>query len=137
MEHSPIPIYIKLAQIILGLIGFFFILYIGKEILVPLTFATLFAILLNPLVNRLERLGLNRVLAIALSLLLGMLGTVALLYFLSFQIAHFADTFPQLKEKFNVLLKNGVNWVAETFNVSTTKVNAWIDKKEKEGLANS
>ena len=137
MERSTFPIYVKLSQIILGLIGFFFILYIGQEILIPLTFATLFSILLNPLVNRLERVGLNRVLAIALSLLLGLVGTAALFYFLSFQISHFAETFPQLKEKFNVLLKQGVNWAADTFNVSTTKVNEWIDKKEKEGLANS
>jgi len=132
-----IPVYLKLSQIILGLIGFFFILYIGKEIIVPLTFATLFSILLNPLVGRFEQWGLNRVLAIGLSLLLGILGAAALLYFLSFQIAHFAETFPQLKEKFNVLLKDSVDWVSETFNISSAKVNAWIDKKEKEGLANS
>ncbi len=43
-----LPVYSKLAQIVLGIIGFFYILYIGRDILVPLVFSFVFAILLNP-----------------------------------------------------------------------------------------
>jgi predicted PurR-regulated permease PerM len=137
MERSVLPVYVKLSQIIVGLIGFFFILYIGRDILIPLTFATLFAILLNPLVNFLERKGVNRVIAIALALLLGMLIGAAIFVFLSYQISHFAETFPQLKGKFEGLLKDASSWISETFNVSQARIEAWIEKNRKEGLSNT
>lgn len=137
MERSLIPTYIKLSQIILGLIGFFFVLYAGRDIIIPLTFATLFAILLNPIVNFLDRKGVNRVIAIALALLLAMLTCIALFYFLSFQIAHFAETFPTLREKFDALLKTASAWISEKFNVSREKIDAWVEKNRKEGLINA
>ena len=38
MEKQPIqlPVYAKMAQVILGLVALFYVLYIGKDIIVPL-----------------------------------------------------------------------------------------------------
>ena len=70
METSirEFPVYAKLSIITIGLIGVFYILFIGREILIPLVFATIIAILLNPVVNYLCIKKLNRILAIFIAL---------------------------------------------------------------------
>lgn len=132
-----LPVYTKLAQIILGLIGFFYILYIGQEILIPLIFSTIIAILLNPVVNFLVSKKVNKVLAISLALLLVIIFIGGLSYFLGAQISTLSDSWPEFKEKFFKLLDDAVQWISQTFNISETKVTAWINKAKKEGVDSS
>lgn len=138
MEH-PItpPIYMQLAQITIGIVGFFFILYVGQDIIVPLAFATLLAILLNPLVNFLQRKKFNRVLAIFIVLLFALVILASLLYFIATQASSFSDTLPQLKVKFDALLKEAINWGSQNMNLSKYKVNAWINKTQNEAINNA
>ncbi|MEJ1237935.1 AI-2E family transporter [Chryseolinea sp. T2] len=131
-----LPTYLKLAQIIVGLIGFFYILYIGQDIFIPLTFAVIIGILLNPIVNFLVRKGLNRVLAISMAILGVSVVAVGIGLFIGSQLAHFSDTFPQFKEKFGILQKDAIDWTAQTFNISKVRINAWI-AETKGGLVNS
>ncbi len=135
MKKSTItlPLYSKLSQIILGIIGIFFILYIGREIIVPLAFATIIAILLNPVVNFLVRKKLSRVFAISIALVGVMILSVVVAYFIGFQLAKFSETFPQFKEKFKIIEQETIQWVAETFNISKIKIEAWI-KDAKKGV---
>lgn len=67
---EKLPTYHKLSMVVIGLFVFFYILFLGKEILVPLTFAWILAILLNPIVNFLTRKKINRIVAIALAIVL-------------------------------------------------------------------
>jgi len=138
MENSKIanlPTYSKIAQIILGILSLGFLLYIGKEILVPLLFATILAILLNPVVNFLTAKKLNRIIAIVLSLIITMLVVVGLLYFLGSQMALLSDSFPLFKQKFILLFHNTTQWISATFNISNPQIDAWITKTQKEGLS--
>jgi len=125
------PIYAKLAQITIGLIGIFFILYIGQDILIPVVFAVVIAILLNPIVNWLVAKGIHRVVAIALALLGIMLVSAGLGYFIGSQMAMFSDTFPQFKQKFGVLQDDFVQWISSTFNISESKIHAKIAETKK------
>ena len=61
---TKFPVYAKLSLITVGLIGFIYILFVGQEIIIPLVFSTIIAILLNPTVNFLCNKKVNRVLAI-------------------------------------------------------------------------
>ena len=63
-------LYLKLSVITIGLFTFFYILLLGREILVPLTFALILAILLNPLMNFFIRLKMHRLLAITVAILI-------------------------------------------------------------------
>ena len=131
------PIYMQLAQIIIGIVGFFFIIYIGQDIIVPLAFATLVAILLNPLVNYLAAHHFNRVLSIFIVLFIALILTSALIYFLASQAAMFSDAFPQLKLKFEGMLKDTINYLSQNFNLSKYKINAWINKTQNEAINNA
>ena len=67
MENTKLlPGYAKFSLITVGIVAFTYILYVGQGIIIPLIFATILSILLNPLVNIFHRKGMNRILAIFL-----------------------------------------------------------------------
>jgi predicted PurR-regulated permease PerM len=129
-----LPIYIKISQISLGIVAFTFVMYAGQEIILPLIFSIIIAILLNPLVNYLQHKGCNRVIAISIAVFLTFLVTVSLLYFIISQFSMFSDALPQLKGKFNSLVDDIVKWISQTFNVSTKNVKDWIARQQSESL---
>ncbi len=131
---NSIPNYFKVSVIILGLLGFFFILWLGQSILVPLTFAGIISILLNPLVNFFVGKGINRIIAISIAIVLLVIVVSGILLFIGSQVSMFSDSWPQLKAKFNVLLHDTLKWVSETFNIGKSKVNAWINERKSESL---
>ncbi|QMU29236.1 AI-2E family transporter [Adhaeribacter radiodurans] len=115
------PFYKKSTLILLGIILFVYVLYILADVLVPIAFSVLLAILLNPLYSRLIRLRVPKVLAITLTLLIAIIALAGLLYFLSSQIAQFSDMAPVLKEKFSEILTNLQTWVQRTFGITLEK----------------
>lgn len=131
------PLYLKLSLITMGLLAFFYILYIGADIIVPLIFSVIIAILLNPVVNFLIKKKCNRVVAILIAVTVTMLLIVLLAYFISFQAANLSESMPELKGKFTMLRKDGINWFAANFNVGHGQINAWISKTQSELLDNS
>jgi len=49
----------------------------------------------------------------------------------------FSEALSPLKQKFTLLLTDSVNWISQTFNVSTEKINEWITKTKGEGINSS
>lgn len=131
---NNIPNYFKVSVIILGLLGFFFILWIGQSILIPLTFAGIISILLNPVVNFFIGKGINRVVAISIAITLLIIVVTVIMLFIGSQVSMFSDSWPALKLKFNTLLNEALKWVSETFNIGKSKVNAWINERKTESL---
>lgn len=114
------PFYIKAPVIMLGLVIAVFILSVLRDILVPLAFATLIAILLNPLSVRLER-KLPKILSIIISMIIALLVVAGIAYFLSSQIAHFFDNVDAMKQKFTELLYTTQAWLEKTFGIGTKR----------------
>ena len=119
-ETHEQPFYIKATIILLGLVLFFYILNVLASVLTPLVFAGLFAILLNPLYNRLSR-RMPRVPAIILTLLVAIAVVGGLFYFLSSRIAMFSTDLPLIKEKFTSLLTQLQTWVNKHLGPSMGK----------------
>src|SRR3954469_14013322 len=97
MEDRQYPFYIKSTAVLLGLCLFGFILYIGQEILVPLAFAGILAILLHPVSAFLQKHKFPRLLAISMTVFLALFFVGLVFYLMSAQIAVFTETFPKLK----------------------------------------
>ncbi|HLZ86920.1 MAG TPA: AI-2E family transporter, partial [Puia sp.] len=70
-----------------------------RDILAPFSFALFLAILLNPLVDRLEWLRVPRVPAIGLALLVAIVVIAGVWYFLATQMMHFTSQLPALERK--------------------------------------
>ena len=129
-----IPLFLKLSQITLGLIGLFYILYVGQDIIVPLLFALILAILLNPLVNFFTRRKINRVVAIGIAVVLMILVVLGVLFFIGSQLSMFAESWPELKKRLNDSVNDGLTWFSQTFNVGKYKVNKWVAQQKAESL---
>jgi predicted PurR-regulated permease PerM len=126
------PFYAKASLICLGIFAFVQMLVVGQQIILPLIFSTLVAILLSPLVNFLTRKGLSRVFAIVVVLIF-VFGIVTLVtVLLSSQIIRFSNAVPDLIVNFNNLLNQAIAWVADIFGVSISDVNIWIDSRSAE-----
>jgi len=125
--------YLKFSQVLVGLLAFFYILYIGHDILVPLVLAALIAILLNPLVNILHR-RMHRVLAIAIVLFFAAIVFAGIIYFVTTQMMNFGEALPQFKEKFGTLWNNLIGWVSDTFNLSRKNIDSLMQRLQAESM---
>jgi predicted PurR-regulated permease PerM len=135
MEGSvKIPVYAKAALIFISGFAIIVTLDVGQHIIVPVLFATILAILLNPFVNYLVRKRVNRLVAISIAVVLAILVVVGALYIISTQLALFSESYPQLKQKFTSTSVELVRWVSETFNIRRSQVNLWITESKTEAI---
>lgn len=109
-DGKQYPFYIKATVILFGLILLIYALKVLEDILVPFAIAGLFAILLNPLNNLMER-RLPRVIAIIFTVALAILFLGGLFYFLSAQMAMFKEALPLLKQKFLLMVVDVEIWL--------------------------
>jgi len=93
------PFYMRTTIALLGLILFVYCLYVLRGICVPLAFALLLAILLNPLVNFLEKRRFSKVAAISVVLLVAIVAAAGIAYLLYLQINSFSDQLPAFEKK--------------------------------------
>lgn len=126
------PFYIKATMVLLGLSLFIYILVLLREILVPVCFAGLIAILLNPLVNRFMKWRIPKPVSIMIALLLAVVVFAGILFFLTSQLSQFTDFLPQLKQKAADLLAKLQGWIEVTFNYSKAKQAAALQSAEKD-----
>jgi predicted PurR-regulated permease PerM len=131
-----IPFYAKSALIFISVFAFIYVLYIGQEIILPLVYATVIAILLNPLVNYLTRKKINKIIAIAMAVLLAILVVAGILYIVSSQVTMFSETYPKLKIKFNETSTRLLHWVSERFKIRQSAISTWIKDTENESISN-
>ena len=115
------PFYIKSTVIIFGLVLLSYALFNLSNILAPIAFAFVIAILLNPLVNKLQQKGVKKGLAIFIALVLTIVSFAGILYFISAQLMNFGDNLPELKAKFNEHFKDIQHWAAVNFKISLAK----------------
>lgn len=119
-KETDYPFYIKLPAILLGLVLGVWILFVLGDILVPIAFSILIAILLNPLYSRFENI-MPKVPAILLTLLIATLVIAGLFYFLSTQISVFLESIPLIKQKLSTLLIELQNWSKDKFGINIQK----------------
>jgi len=115
------PFYFKSTVILLGLVILCYVLSSLQDILSPVAFAILLAILLNPLVNRLRKWKVPQVAAILISMLIATICVVGVIYFLSSQIMNFTENLPGLKDKLNGLLTDFQIWLRKVSGISIKK----------------
>lgn len=121
MQIKQYPFFIKSTVILFGIILLTYSLINLRDILVPMAFAVVISILLNPLVNRFKSSGLSHVFSITIAMLIALIVICGILYFLSSQILGFGDNLPILKEKFGSLLHDLQQWLHAKFGLAFNK----------------
>jgi predicted PurR-regulated permease PerM len=126
MTGNPLPFYLKATVILFGLILLVYILNALSGIFIPIAFAGLLAILLNPLFNWMCRPWLPRAISVVLTVLIGITCVAAIFYLIGSQLAQFSDSIPVLKVRIKALLDSGETWVNVKFGVTTDKQIAFV-----------
>ncbi|MBL4678271.1 MAG: AI-2E family transporter [Mucilaginibacter sp.] len=127
-QFKSLPFYIKLACVLFSLISLVYIVIIGKEILSPLIFSSLFAILLLPLAQFLEmkvRLPRSAACMIAVVILLCSIGII--LYVIGSQISGLANDWPQFQIQLNKSIDAIQNWISANFHVDAHKQLTYVN----------
>jgi len=137
LNTEKIPFYIKFSIFFTGVVAFGFFLYIGQDIIIPVLFSALIAILLDPLVTFFQRIRIPRLAAITLAIVLGFLIISGLIYFFSLQLAMFNDSLPLFKEKFKLVLDQSKNWISGEFHISRESINTQLENIGKSAFDKS
>lgn len=129
------PFYAKAALLLVGFYVLIDILIIGQDIILPILYASIIAVLISPLVNFLIRKKINRSLSILSVLSIALVVLVGLIVLVSSQASRLIDAFPQLVDKFQHLLEQSVAWTADYFNISVKNINGWLATAKVELLS--
>lgn len=134
MNTFKMPFYAKAALIFICGFGFIYTMFVARSIIVPIVFAVILAILINPLVNYLHRKGINRLVSISTAVTITIFAVLGTLFLISTRIDAFAETYPQLKKKFETTNLEGVRWISKTFNVRQWQIKAWAKEKKSDAI---
>lgn len=122
----------KLQYIVYGAV----ILYFGKTVFIPLSFALLISFVLYPVCAWLERKGTSRLTAIVISMGFLILLGLLLLALLVQQFISFAEEWPSLQVKLTQSLKELSDVLVNVFNISIDEQRALISKVSDESGGN-
>lgn len=137
METQKLAAIPKAPLYLLGLCALIAFLFVAQDILIPLVFSALFAIMLSSAVKRLVKRGFSRILAVTFIVIPAILLIISFSIIFFSQFSNFADSFPKLLEKFQLLTRDFILWGAEKFNVSPRGFQAWLNNSEKNLLEKS
>ncbi len=132
-----LPFYAKATFLLIGFCVSIYILYIGQEIILPLIYAAIITILLNPIVSFLERWRMSRFVAISVVLSLASVLMAALLLFVAWRIDMLDTGLPELMTKLEALLDKAVRWISEQFHIRRWKVNLWMTDSKNDLMNDS
>ncbi|SDK68891.1 Predicted PurR-regulated permease PerM [Catalinimonas alkaloidigena] len=123
------PTLVRLTVALLFLILLVFALTQARNVLYPLALAILFAYLLRPVAEFLERLRVPRIAANLLSILLMAAVVGSVFFFLYNQFSVFTDDFPLLKEQAKANIHRLEMGIEATLGISTHQQHAWLTEQ--------
>jgi len=131
------PFFIRTTVILFGLMLLTAALYYLGDIIIPLAFAGMLAILLNPLCNLLISKKMSPPLAILLALLLAIVVFGCIGYFLSSQMASFSEDIPTLQKKGTSLMLQLQQSLQQGMRINLQQQNHWLSSAstKMEGMA--
>jgi predicted PurR-regulated permease PerM len=130
MRH---PFYIRGTIILLGLCLLIFALSTLRGLCIPFALAGVIAMLLNPVVDWLHAKKINRVVAIAISVVCSILIIAFIGWFIIMQASKVGEDLPQMKVKFEKQFHSFQTFLNNEANISISKQNNLI-AKGKENL---
>jgi putative permease len=136
VKKLTIPFYEKLALVLFGIIALGYLIIQAKELLDPLIFGLLFAILLLPVANFFEkRLRFPRALSALFSILLLVAFVGGILYLVGSQISKLASDWPMLRSQVSQSIDDISRWIQHAFQVNYSKQMSYVDATKSKIMA--
>src|SRR6478735_7650198 len=134
--NIKLPFYAHLALILISIWFLFYGIYIGQDILLPLGFSFLIAVLLQPLEKLFERIKIPRVIAILLSMLIAAAFLFGLFTILTRQVGIFMNDLPAIQKNVSNFLNNAQQWISDTFHFSKQQQQQAIQNAKSNSMDN-
>ncbi len=122
------PLYIKAPLVLLGLALVVFTLHIASDLIFPLFFAAIFAIMLHPVEQWLVRHRVPPLLAIGLTVVLGVAALLALVYFIYLEAAQLSSQLPMFKTKLLQTTGQLEQWLNTRFGITSQKLRGYVNE---------
>jgi len=122
------PFYIRLAFMVISLIGITYILCMGSNVLIPILMAFLFAVLLLPIVNFLNtKLRFPNVLSSSIAVFLFVSLIMGIFVFLSYEISDIADDFVAIRKNIDFFIVDIQKYIRANFHISLWEQRKYIE----------
>lgn len=129
------PFYAKLAFTLVSLIAVTYILFAGRDVIVPIALAMLFSILLRPVVVFLHhKMKLPNVLASIFAVMLFVIIVGGIIYFVSWQVTDFAGDWDRIKRNFTIHLYHIQKYISSHFGLSMAEQQEYINGATEDGM---
>jgi predicted PurR-regulated permease PerM len=126
-SSSTSAVFAKLVNPLLCLIIIFAILYLGQEILKPLAFSCLVALLLISPCRFFERQGFPRGVSALISMLLASIVFVVIFYFISNSIVSFRQDHPLMMKNIDQSIQQLETWAQKSFHISRQNMKELVE----------
>ncbi|WP_255716685.1 AI-2E family transporter [Dyadobacter chenwenxiniae] len=133
---TPAPFHQKFTYSLLAIGLVMLGIYLGQDIIVPLAMAGLIAVLLRPVEAWFTRMGMHKVLAITLAVLLAVVIVSGVAILLSMQLSDFSDEWPKLKRNINEFYRDARRWIRREYSVSYSKQAEYLKNAQTKTLEN-
>jgi len=120
------PAIVKATFFLLFLILFFYGINEAYDFLAPILLAVLFAYLLYPFVDFLERKKVPRILAIASGIILFLIIITGILFIIIKQVEGILSDFPALKKQAHLNIEQLTHYVQTKFGIESYKQELWL-----------
>lgn len=138
MKTLKIPFVLRLALVLICIIGLGYLVKLGQTILAPLFFAFLMALLFLPFANFLEKKWFfSRTISTFASVLVMVVCLALLVYFFSTQLSDFAQDFPTLEKQITKTFNELQIWVDKTFHLNFDKQMNYLNEGLNKILAST
>ncbi len=127
-SESRYPLFIKFPLVLLALALLVFTLHTAADLIFPLLFAAIFAIMLHPVEQWLVRRRVPPLLAIGLTVVLGVAALLALLYFIYQETTQLAGQLPVFKAKLLGTVQQVEQWLNARFGVTNQKLLGYLNE---------
>ncbi len=119
-DRMPMPLLLRLTAVLFFWILLLFTLIIARNFLYPIALGILFALLLLPVANKLERWGVTRIIANLISIVLGIGVVYGVMAFLYKQLSALVRDLPGIKENATANLRGVMESIGSKVGMRVT-----------------
>lgn len=129
MKLSSMPSIAKATQFLFFWIALVIVLYYGRVLLIPLTFAAILAMLMTPVCRKLDSLGFHRTLS-SLACILILIVVFAFMLFIVFaQVNSFLQDMPMIEQKLNTMIASLHTTLEQRFDIPVEEQKQVLQKQ--------
>ncbi len=133
-SEIKLPLYAKVPLVLLGLALVVLTLHIAADLIFPLFFAAIFAVMLHPVEQWLLRRKVPPLLAIGLTVVLGVAALLALLYFIYLEVVQLSSQLPVFKAKLFQTASVVEQWLDARFGLTNQKLMGYLNEASSRAM---